>query len=591
MEAAAFDADVVRAERVRELYGQPGVAGYAANAIVVMLIMEVVVIVWPVTRPEPVLAWAGIMLAVQAALCALVWAFHRRPQPSAGLRAWGRRRAALEAAHGLGWALSVLLVHTPGETISLLAIMVTVVGLTSGVAAGLAVHMPSLASFVACAMLPAAGFLLWVRAGAAEVYAAVMMTTTLALVLANAARMSLLYEESIRLRLNMGAQIDERRQLQEAAEQGRFLAEAAAAERVRFFGAASHDLRQPVHALGLYAALLRRDPPAAERRELITGIAACVDALERLFTSILGVAHAADARQKAAARPLAVQEVIAAVVAQFRPEAARRGLTLRAPSTSLWVQGDPAVLERILANLLANALRYTQKGGVLVGARRRGGSVDLVVADTGVGLSPADCQRIFDPFFQVGRPAGGRSEGFGLGLATVRQLSLTHGYQVGVQSTPDRGSLFRVTAQRAARTAEAPPPGGQEVVPSSLRVLLVEDDHLVADAVTRMLSAWGVDIRAVQTAPEALEVLASQPAGRWHAILDYRLAGPRNGLELAIEIRARHGAAVSLSLLTGEADPAIFEAARDAGVLVLQKPLKPIRLRALLAASGAEMPA
>jgi len=251
------------------------------------------------------------------------------------------------------------------------------------------------------------------------------------------------------------------------------------------------------------------------------------------------------------------------------------------------VRGDPGVVERVLTNIVANAVRYTQRGGVLVGARSRGHDVDLIVADTGVGLSDEHRRRMFDAFFQVGLPHRDRAQGFGLGLATVRQLCLTHGYEVTVRSELGRGTYFRVSLRKAAphlRQLAAPP---ALEMPARLNVLVVEDDPLVADAIARLLAAWDVAAHVCPNADEALNVLETRSAGRWHAILDYRLPGVGTGIDLADTIVARHGQAVAISLLTGEADPAVFAAAEQRGLLVLHKPLKPIRLRALLATEAA----
>lgn len=578
----------IRAERVRELYGRPGGRAFAPHVILALAALESLVVIWLRVEPARALAWLALMLTVQLGLVALIAVFHSRPRSDEELPLWARLRTVAEIVHGLAWASSFYLVYTPGEMVSLISCTALITGMSAGIAAGLGVHLPSMAAFVTASIPTSIAVLLATRTGPTEVYTSAMLVGGGLLVLANAARMSGLYDESIRLRLDLAAQLDERRQLQEAAEEGRRLAEEAAVERIRFFGAASHDLRQPVHALGLYASLLRRDPPARERRELIANIAVCVDSLDRLFNAILGVARAAKADHKEQSVAFPLQDVFDRTVLQFAPEAERRGLDLRQRRTALWVRGDPGVAERILSNLAANAVRYTERGGVLIAARPRRGSVELIVADTGVGLEEAERHRIFDAFYQVGLPHRDRAQGFGLGLATVRQLCLSHGYDIDVRSEPGRGTLFRVSLPRATAVAEPPPasPAGPEV-PARLHVLLVEDDPLVADAVARLLTAWEASVHVCASADEALSALDGAREGRWHAILDYRLPGAKTGLDLADEIRRRYGGAVAISLLTGEVDPAVFEAAGRRGITVLQKPLKPIRLRALLATEAA----
>jgi CheY-like chemotaxis protein len=334
---------------------------------------------------------------------------------------------------------------------------------------------------------------------------------------------------------------------------------------------------------------LRRDPPGRERRELIANVAACVDSLERLFNAILGVARAADSDRRKDVVAMELQDLIDRVVLQLKPEAEARGLRLRVRRTSARVEADPGDLERILTNLVANGIRYAEHGGVLVGARRRARGVDLIVVDTGVGLREEDQQRIFEPFYQVGVPQRDRDQGFGLGLATVRQLCLRHGYEIDVRSKFGRGARFRISLPPARQETRPAPvaAAAPDLVAEKLNVLLVEDDPLVADAVRRILEAWDVTVHVSATAEGGLALLRRAGSRRWHALLDYRLPGGLTGLELAEEIRTQHGAAVRITLITGEADPAIFEAAKRSGFLVLQKPLRPIRLRALLGSEGA----
>ncbi|MBO9543485.1 hybrid sensor histidine kinase/response regulator [Caulobacter sp.] len=584
---AAPDADEVRLkrlvddERVREIYGRPGTNIYAGPAHVTIVVLMQGLVLWPVNGGPHLLAWLGMMLLIEAGIVTLLWTFHRQPRPAEALPFWGRAKTIQAAIHGLGWSAQMLMTYEPSKPLTLLAIVIANASMAAGNLPTTGVHLPSMTSFSACALLPAAVFALLRTQDPTALYAAYMLVLTFVLVMSNGSRASKLAGETIRLRLAMAEQVDLRRRLQEDAEEGRRMAEAASAERTRFFGAASHDLRQPVHALGLYASLLRRDPPARERRELIANVVACVDSLDRLFNAILGVTRASRLSAPELIGPTPLADIIARLMLQYRPEAEAKGLKLRAPVTSLWARGDPAAIERILGNLVANAIRYTKTGGVVVGARRQGEDVALIVADTGVGIADADRTRVFAPFFQVENTGRDRAAGFGLGLATVRELCLAQGYAMDLQSEPGRGSVFSVVLPRADAMPSTPAPTPALVErPDRPNVLLVEDDPLVADAVRRLLTDWGMRVHVCVDGEGALEAL--EAGGRWNALIDYRLAGKETGLDIARSIRTRHGDAIGLSLITGESDPVIFAAAEHLGMRVLQKPLKPIRLRALL---------
>jgi len=581
MDRARERLERIRVERIRDVFGRSGTPIYAATAILCVIAVETVAIIWGVVDPRRALLWLLLVLLAEASVGLVIRAFHRRPRTDDEVMRWGRLKAAHEAAHGLVWSLSVPLLTARGGDISLLATLMSLVALVSGASPSFAVHLPTALNFISFALLPATAYLFLTQTTPIEGYAATMLVAAFLLSAANAVRWSAVYAEGIELRLDLAAGIEERRQLLAEAETARRLAEEAAAERIRFFGAASHDLRQPVHALGLYTSLLRNDPPPKERRELIDNVATCVDSLEHLFNAILGVARAAGDRQADAPVAFPLQEVVDRVVLQFRPEAAARGLELRRVRTSAWVIASPTAAERILANLVANAVRYTERGKILVGVRRRGDAVEVAVADTGVGMSEPDRERAFDAFFRVRSPQAGGREGFGLGLATVRQLCLTYDHPLAVRSEPGRGTCFTVRLPRADPGSVPLDAPEETPAPPKLNVLLVEDDRLVADAVAKLLDAWGVTVHPCATGDEAMAALAAAP-GRWHAIVDYRL-GDETGLEIAARIQARYGDRVPISLLTGEADPALFEAAQRQGIAVLHKPLKPIRLRALLA--------
>lgn len=570
------------AERARDLFGARGPSAYASVALVVFLVLETAgLAAWASPRPA-IFVWVVLALLTQAASATLIFLFFRRHRSDAELAAWARAKAAIELLHGLAWGSAAALVHAPGQMVTLLVVVGTLMAFTAAMSASLAVHMLSLIAFAVSALVLGGALLLLRGVTVPEAYAAYMLVSCAALVVANAARMSLFYDEGIRLRLALRHQRDEGRRLQVEAEAGRRAAEQAGAERTRFFGAASHDLRQPVHALGLYAALLRSARSRPEQRRLAASIASCVNTLERLFDSILSVAQAGRGGEPVASQSL--QSLLTEVLLQNQPEAERRGLRLRTCATSIWVAAPAGVLERILGNLVSNALRYTPSGEVLIGGRRRGEQVALVVADTGIGFSRADADRIFEPFFQVHDHGRTGREGFGLGLATVQELCIAHGYEIVAHSVAGRGSRFEVIVPRAS------PPRSVILAPAEdptagRRVIVLEDDSLAADALCALLRRWGMSATHVEDGDGALQALGTGDAEACLVLLDQRLAGTETGLDVARRIRRKFGPGVRMALLTGEADVALFQAARRKGLEVLHKPLKPIRLRAFLAAS------
>jgi CheY-like chemotaxis protein len=277
------------------------------------------------------------------------------------------------------------------------------------------------------------------------------------------------------------------------------------------------------------------------------------------------------------------------VEVSVRPEAELKRLKIRIVPTRLWVAVAPDLLERVLANLAINAVRYTPTGGILMGVRHRGSAAEIWVVDTGVGIAEPHRQSIFEEFYQIDNPARDREHGFGLGLATVRRLCVGMNWPLDFSSKPGKGSCFKVTVPIATPARERPAP---EINPplalmtvTSVGVVVIDDDPLVRDAMQRMITSWGLRVETCRTGDQAMAALEGRDSAiRWQALIDYRLSGGENGLDVADRIVARCGRSVGVALMTAETDSAIFEQAARREIVVLRKPVKPIRLRAILTA-------
>lgn len=366
------------------------------------------------------------------------------------------------------------------------------------------------------------------------------------------------------------------------AERTHALAEANEAKS-RFLAAASHDLRQPVHALGLFVGQLRAAPDDAARQQLIAHVEASVASFEGLLEALLDISRLDAGAVPVQRRAVALGPMLQHMAAGHALAAQRRGLRLRLRAPALWVDADPTLLERILHNLLSNALRYTPQGGLLLAARPRAGAVELLVVDTGVGIAPEQLPMIFREFYRVPGQRVGGDLGLGLGLAIVQRLAQLMGTRVDVSSRPGRGTCMRLrlpTARPGAAAGEPTPPHAPLSNGLAQRqVLVVDDEAAVREATRGQLAQWGLQVSVAATAGEALARMAQTPMPEV-VLSDLRLADGEDGFELAQAIRQRHR--VPVVLITGETTGAHLQAARDAGFAVLGKPLRPARLRALL---------
>jgi signal transduction histidine kinase len=377
------------------------------------------------------------------------------------------------------------------------------------------------------------------------------------------------------------------------AEAARRAAEAASRAKTQFFAAASHDLRQPLHAMGLFAEALRqriRDPEVAS---LVNSINESVDALEGLFGELLDITRIDTGGVEVNPAPVRLKELFARLRLHFEPVAFEKGLQLSFRGGQHVVQADPVLLERILRNLVSNAIRYTDDGGVLVSCRRVQGRLRVQVWDSGVGIPEAMLPRVFEEFFQVqgNRPLQAHQrKGLGLGLAIVKRLSDLMQTEVSVRSRVSHGTVFtlELPVGKAPRPLEAPAAGGRSPIGLTLegrRFVVVEDEAAVREGLVVLLQAWGASVDAFETVESVQAwVETSPPEAPDLLLVDYRLPHGSTGLEALAVLRGHWpqrrlpAILVTGSSLGGHEDEAL---AHDFHLLI--KPVLPNKLRAMIA--------
>jgi len=365
--------------------------------------------------------------------------------------------------------------------------------------------------------------------------------------------------------------------VEELQSQALALREANAAKS-RFFAAASHDLRQPLQAMNLYMSVLQGGQGDAAT---LARLDECLAALDRLLGVVLDLSRLDNGQITPQPRPFAVQPLLERLAGMYEAAARQKGLQLRVHPTPAWAVSDPALLERVLANLLTNAIRYTARGGVLLGARRDAQGLRLFVADTGIGIPAEAHEAIFEEFVQLDNPARDPGKGYGLGLPTVRRIAALLGHGMQWRSRVGHGSTFALHLPQAApdsrRHSPEPPPTAAALLHG--RVLVVEDNALVRDALVQLLGGWGLEVHAASDGGQAFALLSHTA---FDVVLsDWRLPGTRDGLAVLREARARQGRLKLAAILTGEDVQPLRAAGQE--FPVLRKPLRPLRLRSLLA--------
>ena len=378
------------------------------------------------------------------------------------------------------------------------------------------------------------------------------------------------------------------RERTEALEQAKAEAEQANLDKTRFLAAASHDLLQPLNAARLFLSALDESLHAssqsgdADKERTLAGSAiTALRSTEHVLDRLLDISSYDAGAVRAEPFEFPIADLLVQLNVEFSAMARERGLALRVVDCSIAVHSDPHLLRRILQNLLSNALRYTRKGRILLGCRRRGGDLRIEVWDTGVGIAAEDQKRIFEEFHRL---APGSEKGLGLGLAIVDRVSRLLGHAVDVRSRPGRGSCFAVTVPlaRGAGTPlqRKPASAAPAVAERAMTILCLDNDATILDGLTALLGGWGHHVLVAADADGAMLAAAASPPDV--VLLDYHLDGGRSGLDFLDDLRQKSGRDVRALIVTADRSEAVRKEARARGCEILSKPVKPAALRRFL---------
>ena len=586
---ADLDEQALEIDQYRSLFAQMPIS-LLGNTLGLMIF----VLVYWAPAPHPLLlAWAAVIVMLTVLRLLHYLRYRRQALPSdAQVLLWSRSWRALLHGQGLAWTAGIWLLYGQGGHLQLLTMIVVTFSYCLAIIHLLAPVPRDLAIFLSLVLLSLVANIGFDNSlpYRAELAGTLGVLYLVSLVLGRTYHRTLRDAMALKVRTErLAEQLRTEKQLAEASRQA---ALAASLAKTQFLAAASHDLRQPLHALGLFAEALRqrtRDPEAAR---LINSINESVDALEGLFGELLDITRIDSGTVDVNRKPVPVRELFARLRLQFEPLAFEKGLMLSFRGEQSVLQTDPVMIERILRNLVSNALRYTEDGGVLVACRPRGGQVLLQVWDSGLGIAPAVLSRIFDDFFQVqGQRAleGHHRKGLGLGLAIVKRLSELLQTEVRVRSRVGHGSVFELMLP-AGRLESAGAPD-LDKAPLGLTldgrlIVVVEDDPAVTEGLIVLLQAWGADVLAFESTQAVTDWARSSAASRPDLLLlDYRLSDGTNGVDALRAVRAAFKASnqpLPAIMVTGSTTRHELEAqAGDFHLLI--KPVVPNKLRAMIA--------
>ncbi|QOT75841.1 hybrid sensor histidine kinase/response regulator [Cupriavidus basilensis] len=539
---------------------------------------------WSAADHGALVGWCGVMLVLTAATSWFYFGYLRDSATmsrSAHTRKWWANMRAMAFLTGLTWGSSALLHLYTGSTVFSSVLYLLALGVLAG---GVTAQSPVPSNLVY------AGIPILVPNILLAEYAFPGHGTYVQLLLVVYAIMLTRHALNLQRTLVRAIQLEsDSRRLAKQFQEEKERALHASEEKSRFLAAASHDLRQPVHALVMLVEALRARNKSSSLHPLVEQVAAGTQTIDLLFRSLLDLSKLEGRKVLPTLEPCELSHLISEVMSQFAADARESGLTLtpRVPE-ELYAMAEPVLLRRALFNLVQNALRYTRRGGVLVTARERRKHIRVEVWDTGAGITPEHLPDIFSPYYQVHNPQRDPSQGLGLGLAIFKECVRLMRGTYGVRSVPGRGSVFwfslaPVAAETVAtiRTVRANAQA-EDAKPDHLRgtVLVVDDDTQIRKAWIALMEAWGIQVACAAHGADA-DRLFLQGLKPDIIFCDLRLPGSENGLDLLERWQNTQPQARS-ALLSGDLKSAALAAAEEAGYFVLPKPVDPAALRLLL---------
>jgi two-component system, sensor histidine kinase len=511
-----------------------------------------------------VAVWSVLLTANIAAALVHGRLFERAMPADEALRPWEVREAFLESSQGVMWGcVGLILPDQVGEVAPYLAIgeMLVIAGALSTT---VSYRPATMWMSVPCGVLTS---LALIRGGGLlnTVIGLGVLTATMAMIRLARAQNTLITRAMVLA--------EERVALLKELEEQREAAQQASLAKTRFLASVSHDLRQPMHSIALLSAALQRN--AASDADAIVQIGSSVQAMDDMLGALLEVSRLDDGHLPLQVAPVALGLLFQRLALQFTAQAQAKGLVLHVVASQVRVVSDPFQLQRMLANLLSNAIRYTSSGRVLLRCRVRDGQACLQVWDTGVGIAREHRARVFEEFFQVARTPREGAQGLGLGLSIVHRLGQRLGHRLTLRSRPQRGSVFGIVVPlEAVSAAEASAAAASlaELLAGQL-VLLIDDDATVRKSMQTLLESFGCHVLGAHSTPSALQAVDDSLRTPDLIITDYRLSAEDTGLEAIAQVREAVGDALPALLITAEIDKPLA-AAQALGVAVLPKPLQ-----------------
>lgn len=558
----------IHAERVKTVYQQA--MGATISQWVTGLLFAFVPN--PNLERSVLLTWVVGLTLVSILRMAVIQIFKRQSVELERYKYWGWAYAGAIFSSSLVWAFGLLLLPTPGDLVYQMMLMMILIAMCVGACyagmtyflMGLVYFIPVMSVFIfVCIMTGGLGFYIFAATGTSFLITNCVVCKSYS--------------------ANFVKNLVTRFELAERKEE----AEHASLAKTKFLAAASHDLRQPLHALTLFTGLLRGEVTNPKALNIVDNIDASVGGLQDLFNSLLDFSKLEAGTLTIQKQNFQVSSILDPIANEFQFEAEQYGLSFYVEPCPKYVYTDATLLSRIVKNLVSNALRYTTEGSIVVLSQRQGDFLALEVRDTGIGIPEEHREEVFQEFIQLHNPERDRSKGLGLGLSIVRGLADLLNIEIRMESKSGTGTSFFVTiplgeapSNKIDQQSVRQP--ASELMLDDLRVVFIDDELQIREGTQQLLESWGCDVRGFDSCQSALDSISSESFIPHVVLTDYRLEGHHTGLEAIKAINEWLGYEVQAAIITGDTAPDRLKEAEASGHILLHKPVKPMQLRSYL---------
>lgn len=530
-------------EQVRLLYRQsPLLLGG-----ILTLIVATNWFLWDQVPRAHLLTWAAANIALVFARLILSLLFHRKDRNGREALRWAHLATAASALSGLLWGSVAIWALDTQSAPNVVYIVTILTAMTAASLVALSAWLPAYYAYSSASALLLC-FSLLATGNSTFILLAVLI---LALVVVHLFLVNMLNRnlvETLNLRFDNLSLVERLTQQKE-------LAERANSEKSRFLAAASHDLRQPLHALDLFLESVSKTRDGARKQELLDRARLSSRTLGELLNSLLDVSNLETGAIVPHISTFRVASLLDELAAEYENPATESDLSIRVYAPKYVVRSDPTLLKRMIRNLVSNAVKYTKAGGVLIGGRRRGNWLRIEVWDSGAGIPASEHGNIFSEFYQIDNPSRDRSKGIGLGLSIVQRLSRLLNHPVSLVSRAGQGSCFRVSVPLAQVTADSTvcEPVNNEFDLSGIFVVVVDDEQPIRDSMRALLRGWDCEVLVADGIQSTMSQLGSAEYQKPDVIIaDYRLADNQTGLDLIAAIRGHFQARIPAVVATGD---------------------------------------